>query len=1091
MSGTDYQLGIRLSASGAEGVATQVNKLETTVKGLAAALAGAFTVKEFVGWMKTAVDAGDEMKAFSQKTGVAVAEVAGLKLAFKQGGVEGDALTSAMGKLSKNMVAGSDAFETLGVKTRNTDGSMRSVKDVLYDVADATKDMGDGARKSALLQEVLGKSANDLIPTLNEGSDGMRKMADMAEKLGLSMSSDAAEAADGFNDTLELLGMGLQGIARQTMAQLLPTLNNLTGAFLDTMTKGDALSKVSATLAAALKLLFASGVLVVEAFQTVGKTIGAAGAAVVAVMSGDFAGAARIGKEHAQDVKGSWRDTADTIGKAWAESGNGTVNVLAKVVKAQTELGVKTKEEEATQKAAAAEVQKHAAELDKLAASTRAESAGLSGDFFAKWDKLNELRSTGRITVAELEDAQARLLKQQPFLVEANKQLADSQKAAMEALGAVTAAELKEADTVAALVERQREHNAQIGLTKEQLGLLEVAKINDALATAEQRLQDALKVPTDAAVLDAITLQVEGLRELKALKKEGVIQQATVDTAKAAGDAWAKTTDDIGKGLTDSLFRAFESGKGFFDTLWQGIVNTFKTTVLQPTIRAIMAPITGSIGSMFGGTAQAGGAAGAAGQGGSMLSSLGSMAGLGSMSGLGSIFSAGASLTGFTGAGTGMALEGAGAMMANGSIAGGAAQGLGALAPWAAGIGVGVYGGRAISGGYGSNATVNVGTAIGAAVAGPIGAAIGGAIGGLANRTFGMKDKETQAQGIEGSISGGDATGQAYKDWYQRGGWARKSKKGTEKSAMGEDVAALMDLGAKAILDQTKGWAAALKLPADTLASVTTTFKTKLTGDAKADGDAIAAVLDTYQSALSDKFAAAAAPFQKAGETVADTLARLSALTQFSDALNSFGGVFSSIAAASVGARENLIGLAGGIEALAGKSAQFVSDYYTQGEQAGLQAVAVRDAMKALGLDGSALGSRDDFRALVDSLGAKIEDSSAQKQLVGLLDIGPQFAKLGDYLKEQKLSLEDAAKSAPRVELLQGIMADNSKAQLQTQADQLAAGRETNALLKAGFDRMFEALAAGFAAVSANTSATTEQLRRWDDGGALVTVAQP
>ena len=126
------------------------------IKGLFAGalggLAAGLSVAAFTGWIKGAIDAGDATKAFSQKTGIAANDVAGLQLAFKQGGVAGDALTGSMAKLSKQVVEGNSAFESLGVKTRNADGSLRTSKDVLYSLADAFSGMGDGARKSALAQ---------------------------------------------------------------------------------------------------------------------------------------------------------------------------------------------------------------------------------------------------------------------------------------------------------------------------------------------------------------------------------------------------------------------------------------------------------------------------------------------------------------------------------------------------------------------------------------------------------------------------------------------------------------------------------------------------------------------------------------------------------------------------------------------------------------------------------------------------------------------------------------------------------------------------------------------------------------------------
>ena len=251
----------------------------------------------FAGWIKGGIDAADTAYQLSQKTGIAAEDLGGLQLAFKQAGLGGDAMASSLSKMAKQMVEGNKGFDELGVKTRNADGSMRGIKDVLYDTADAFAGIENGATKSALAQQIFGKSGADLLPILNGGSEGLIEMAEMAEKLGLVISTDAAKAADSFNDTVDLLGDGLQGVATQTAAKLLPTLSNLAGVLLDTMTSGDALNKVASALATGLKGLVSAGLVVFEVFSTLGKTIGAAGAQIVAVMQGDFKGAAQIGQQ--------------------------------------------------------------------------------------------------------------------------------------------------------------------------------------------------------------------------------------------------------------------------------------------------------------------------------------------------------------------------------------------------------------------------------------------------------------------------------------------------------------------------------------------------------------------------------------------------------------------------------------------------------------------------------------------------------------------------------------------------------------------------------------------------------------------------
>ena len=69
-------------------VSSGMGALKATVGAALGALAGAITVGAFAGWIKGAIDATDAADDLSQKTGIAVDDLAGLELAFQKGGME-------------------------------------------------------------------------------------------------------------------------------------------------------------------------------------------------------------------------------------------------------------------------------------------------------------------------------------------------------------------------------------------------------------------------------------------------------------------------------------------------------------------------------------------------------------------------------------------------------------------------------------------------------------------------------------------------------------------------------------------------------------------------------------------------------------------------------------------------------------------------------------------------------------------------------------------------------------------------------------------------------------------------------------------
>lgn len=244
---------ITADASGvAKGVAvanTALGNLKTQLTSLDAAAAKAFSFSgltaitvsataaaaALVGAVKSAADYGDQLDNMSQRTGVAVEELAKLQYAAKLSDTSSEALGKGIGNLSKLMVAAaggaeesSKLFEKFGINLRNADGTIRGTSDVLYDLSDVFTAMPDGPEKTAMAMDFFGKKlGQELIPLLNQGGAGLRAMGDEAERLGLVLNSAQAKAAADFNDNLDRLGQLSRGVAVSIGNALIPALNNM------------------------------------------------------------------------------------------------------------------------------------------------------------------------------------------------------------------------------------------------------------------------------------------------------------------------------------------------------------------------------------------------------------------------------------------------------------------------------------------------------------------------------------------------------------------------------------------------------------------------------------------------------------------------------------------------------------------------------------------------------------------------------------------------------------------------------------------------------------------------------------------------
>ena len=182
--------------------------------------------------IKGAIDEMDQISKTAQKIGTTTEALSALQYAAKLSDVSVGQLQAGMTRLVRAQAEAArgteryvDLFGAIGVAALNADGSLRNSADVMTDLADVFASLPDGATKTALAVELLGRSGADLIPLLNGGATGLAEMRIEAERLGLVISGEAGRAAD----NITRMGSAVRGAAIEAGTQLLPALNDLAG----------------------------------------------------------------------------------------------------------------------------------------------------------------------------------------------------------------------------------------------------------------------------------------------------------------------------------------------------------------------------------------------------------------------------------------------------------------------------------------------------------------------------------------------------------------------------------------------------------------------------------------------------------------------------------------------------------------------------------------------------------------------------------------------------------------------------------------------------------------------------------------------
>src|SRR5574344_334876 len=178
--------------------------------------------------VKAAQKVGETIDAYAQKTdridkmsqslGLTRETFQELDYAFKQNGTSLDNFGMGMKSLqeltAKAATGATTAFDKLGVSIKDSSGNIKSQDEILKETLSAFNKMEQGVDKSTLATDVFGRSAQELMPVLNQTSGSVDELRQRAHDLGIVLGNDDVDAGVTFDDAMDNLKTSFGAIAQ-------------------------------------------------------------------------------------------------------------------------------------------------------------------------------------------------------------------------------------------------------------------------------------------------------------------------------------------------------------------------------------------------------------------------------------------------------------------------------------------------------------------------------------------------------------------------------------------------------------------------------------------------------------------------------------------------------------------------------------------------------------------------------------------------------------------------------------------------------------------------------------------------------------
>lgn len=307
-------------------------KWEQSGKAIGAAIGAA--VVTLTALMARQIGVADSTGKMAERLGVGARFVSEYGYAAKTAGLESagfetglDHLRIAAAKAADGVRGPSGAFRALGVDVRTASGQVKTLEQLLPEIANRFARLEEGPRKAAVAAALFGEEVGSKwTPLLSKGAAGIDELRAKAVELGLSLGDDTAAQAAKFKDNMADLRDITLGFVNNLMADALPALNRFSGNLVED-------SKAASDAAGGYGLLTIAINSVATAYYFVRAVVERATYYLAASVNVVMANVAALGNAFdiiVAGIAGAKKAVMDGDVSGWVENFRGTVAALQK-----------------------------------------------------------------------------------------------------------------------------------------------------------------------------------------------------------------------------------------------------------------------------------------------------------------------------------------------------------------------------------------------------------------------------------------------------------------------------------------------------------------------------------------------------------------------------------------------------------------------------------------------------------------------------------------------------------------------------------------------------------------------------------------
>lgn len=159
--------------------------------------------KELYNLMNVGIEYADQMGDLAAKYGTTSEAISEIGYIATQTGSDVNTLTSAMSMLYMRAKQDGEAFQSLGVSVKDSNGQFKSMDELFWETVYAMNNLESDGEKSAYMLDLFGRNAANIGEILRKDTAEIDAMRNEAHDLGIVVSQETADFAGAWQDRMD------------------------------------------------------------------------------------------------------------------------------------------------------------------------------------------------------------------------------------------------------------------------------------------------------------------------------------------------------------------------------------------------------------------------------------------------------------------------------------------------------------------------------------------------------------------------------------------------------------------------------------------------------------------------------------------------------------------------------------------------------------------------------------------------------------------------------------------------------------------------------------------------------------------------